>query len=174
MQTGLLNNLSNSATAAVAGEAFRFPAQRDLYALWCDKRGTRKLPPWSSFDPVELRRWLGNLNLLDVVDGGKDFRYRVHGTTIAAKVGADMTGRLVSQWHEPFRSEAFYTYGKVVAAAAPFLVRDCESLGDYYFLHYRLVLPLSDNGETVDRLLTLLTLTDTRVQAGPVEMVKLP
>lgn len=174
MQPGLHKNFDDLATAAVAGEAFRFPAQRDLYALWCDKRGARKMPPWSSFDPVALRRWLGNLNLLDVIEGGSDFRYRVHGTTIAAKVGADMTGKLVSQWHEPFRSEAFSTYRQIVAAAAPFLVRDCESLGDYHFLHYRLVLPLSDDGTRVDRILTLLTLTDTRAAFGPAEMIKLP
>jgi hypothetical protein len=53
-------------------------------------------------------------------------------------------------------------------------VRDCESLGDYYFLHFRLVLPLSDNGQTVDRILTLLTLTDTRTPSAPAEMIKLP
>lgn len=174
MQTEILKNFGDPALAVTAGQAFRFPAQRDLYALWCERRGSAKMPPWSKFDPIELRRWLGNLNLLDVVDGGRDFRYRVHGTTIAAKVGADMTGKCVSEWHEPFRSEAFSTYRQVVTAASPYLVRDCESLGDYYFLHFRLVLPLSDNGQTVDRILTLLTLTDTRTPSAPAEMIKLP
>lgn len=174
MQTEILKNFSDPAVAVTAGEAFRFPAQRDLYALWCERRGTAKMPSWSRFDPIELRRWLGNLNLLDVVDNGRDFRYRVHGTTIAAKVGTDMTGRCVSEWQEPFRSEAFSTYRHIVTTAAPHLVRDCESLGDYHFLHFRLVLPLSDNGQTVDRILTLLTLTDTRAPAAPAEMIALP
>lgn len=171
MDPAIRNNFSDPASAALAGDAFRFPAQRDLYSLWCDKRGLRKMPPWSVFDPVELRRWLGNLNLLDVIEGGRDFRYRVHGTTIAAKIGTDMTGKLTSQWHEPFRSEAFKTYRHVIAARTPHLVRDCETMGDYHHLHYRLVLPLSDNDADVDRILTLLTLTDTRTTYSPAELV---
>jgi hypothetical protein len=47
-------------------------------------------------DPVLLRPALGYINLLEPVDGGRDFRYRLYGSCIAEVTGDDLTGRRVS------------------------------------------------------------------------------
>jgi hypothetical protein len=48
-------------------------------------------------DPHEMRPALGFISLLDVVDGGADFRYRLFGTIPTAVSGFDMTRRWLSQ-----------------------------------------------------------------------------
>jgi hypothetical protein len=61
----------------------------DLLELWKVKRGDRRMPAWRDFAVPELQRWLGHLNLLEIVDGGADFRFRVYGTKITAAFGVD-------------------------------------------------------------------------------------
>lgn len=55
------------------------------------------IPDWADVDPVGLLPWMGWITLYDVVDGGRDIRYRLVGTRITEQAGVDLTGRLVSQ-----------------------------------------------------------------------------
>ena len=68
-----------------------------LIRYWDEKRRGAGLPPASAIDPVEMRPALGYIMLLDVLDGGADFRYRLYGTRIVERTGVDWTGRLVSE-----------------------------------------------------------------------------
>jgi len=82
-----------------------------LPAEACDKADARALliwwnalprdggtiPEWRTVDPVRLLPWMGWITLYDVVDGGRDIRYRLVGSRIAEQAGIDLTGRLVSQ-----------------------------------------------------------------------------
>jgi hypothetical protein len=54
------------------------------------------LPHVKQIDPIELRPALGYVMLMDAVDGGCDFRYRLYGSFIASVSGFDMTGKLLS------------------------------------------------------------------------------
>jgi len=53
--------------------------------------------PAAMLDPSEFRPALGYVNVVEPVDGGRDFRFRIFGTFVAAVTGRDLTGRLVSQ-----------------------------------------------------------------------------
>lgn len=55
------------------------------------------LPDWQAVDPVQLLPWMGWISLYDVIDGGRDIRYRLVGSRISEQAGIDLTGRLVSQ-----------------------------------------------------------------------------
>lgn len=55
----------------------------------------------ASFDPFQLRPWLGYIMILDTVPESDDFRYRMYGTRIAEHSGFDMTGKLVSAFDSP-------------------------------------------------------------------------
>jgi hypothetical protein len=44
-----------------------------------------------------MRRALGYVMLVDVVENGQDFRYRLFGSAVAAVSGFDMTGKLLSE-----------------------------------------------------------------------------
>jgi len=115
------------------------------------------MPAWSELDPIELRRWLGDLNLLQVIDGGRDFRYRVHGTNISGLHGIEMTGKLVSDWPPLIRARALATYRRAVADAKAYLVTEAELLQRHPRANSRLVLPFGE-GATVDKMLVHLVI----------------
>lgn len=71
---------------------------RTLLSWWKrQRRGDAAVPDWHDVDPVTLLPWMGWITLYDVVDGGRDIRYRLVGSRIAEQAGVDLTGRLVSQ-----------------------------------------------------------------------------
>jgi hypothetical protein len=75
---------------------------QDLLSWWQALRRHPDLPAPDSIDPLQIRPALGYVLLLDVVDDGEDFRYRLFGSTLSEVSGFDMTGRLASE-HEAGR-----------------------------------------------------------------------
>lgn len=69
---------------------------RALAALWWSLPLDGRLPHLSRIRPFDMRKALGHVMVLDVIEGGRDFRYRLFGSTIARILGFDMTGRLLS------------------------------------------------------------------------------
>jgi PAS domain len=55
------------------------------------------LPHLREIDPFKLRPALGYLMVLDPIEGGRDFRYRLYGSTIARISNLEMTGRKASE-----------------------------------------------------------------------------
>jgi hypothetical protein len=135
---------------------FRFPEQSELFQLWLSKRGTRAMPEKRDFTAPDLRPWLGDIHLIEVIDQGKDFRYLIFGTDIARYYDVEMTRRFVSEWPEAMRELAFATYRRVVRDNCAYLVRQNEVAHDRVFSNHRLVLPLSKDGAAVDHILTHL------------------
>jgi hypothetical protein len=70
---------------------------RFLSEFWSAHRDAGGLPHHDRINPFALQPALGYLMLLDIVDGGMDFRYRLYGSRIANISGFDMTGRLMSE-----------------------------------------------------------------------------
>ncbi len=71
---------------------------RALLAWWqALPRDDHPIPDWDDVDPVSLLPWMGWISLYDVIDGGRDIRYRLVGSRITEQAGVDLTGRLVSQ-----------------------------------------------------------------------------
>ncbi len=135
---------------------FRFPEQLDLFQFWLRKRGKRAMPEKADLAAPELRPWLGDIHLIEVIEQGKDFRYLIFGTDIARHYDVEMTRKLVSEWPEAMRVAAFETYRRVVRDKCAYLVRQNEVALDRLFSNHRLVLPLSSNGAAVDHILTHL------------------
>ena len=73
------------------------PPLAALLEYWLSLRKGDDLPPADSIDPLCMRRALGYVLLVDAVDEGRDFRYRLFGSAVAAVSGFDMTGRLLSE-----------------------------------------------------------------------------
>lgn len=71
------------------------PVFQKLATYWRAKRGDRDLPLRSDVDPLELKPYLGSLNLIDCLPELADFRYRLIGTNIVAAYGRDSTGKTV-------------------------------------------------------------------------------
>jgi hypothetical protein len=132
---------------------FQHPELRDLLALWNKKRGSRRMPAWPDFSVPELKSWLGNLNLLDILDGGADFRFRVHGTKVAATVGVDQTGRLFSELPPSVGVQLRADYSTAVREGRPSLVVRPGSVYKDFMPTEKLILPLSKDDTLPDMLL---------------------
>jgi hypothetical protein len=68
-----------------------------LAARWSARDPAVPLPGVASIDALDLQPALGHIILLDPVDGGRDFRFRVYGTAIVAVSGFDLSRRLLSE-----------------------------------------------------------------------------
>jgi len=64
----------------------------DFAAYWESLRRGRELPTRSDIVFEDLRPWIGQISLVDVVDRPRRFRWRLVGTRIAERMGRDSTG----------------------------------------------------------------------------------
>ncbi|MDF1792810.1 MAG: PAS domain-containing protein [Thalassobaculaceae bacterium] len=63
--------------------------------IWEAKRGARAMPDRGDFEIEDLAPWFGHVIIMDIIDGGANFRYRLVGTTITKFLNRDYTGRTV-------------------------------------------------------------------------------
>jgi hypothetical protein len=125
-------------------------------------------------DPFALKPALGYILLIDVLEDGADFRYRLYGSEIARVAGFDMTGKRTSEMVTGSLASNFYIAGYRA------LLRRPEPLFTWHEMPMqitinnwdRIVLPLSDAQGRITRILTcnmpgqpfLLHAGDTRRQ----------
>jgi hypothetical protein len=130
-----------------------------LHRFWLDKkrRAGGRLPRRSEIRPEDLKPWLGWVNLLEVVDGGRDFVFRLYGSNVAREFGRDLTGRGVGDLppeHVPIVTAPF---ARVIRERVPCASRHHILFEDgRSFVWERLILPLAEDGATVDILLIAL------------------
>ena len=72
------------------------PSLFSLLQFWSDAAGTDDVPSRDRLDAFTLRPWLGHISIYEAVDGGKDFRIRLEGTSIVAITGEDWIGKHAS------------------------------------------------------------------------------
>lgn len=134
------------------------PLLNELVAYWEAKRAGRMAPRRSDVDPVELKAHLPHLLLLDVLQAGVDFRYRLIGTDIVQGMGHDSTGRRVSEVfadHPALLKSVLERFRRVVAERVPSFTRG-RTLWVPDREHRRYVsvgMPLSDDGVHVNMIL---------------------
>src|SRR5690348_15202544 len=129
---------------------------RFLLRYWSELAGARAMPSSKEIDALEMRPALGYINLLDVIEGGEDFRYRVFGSTIAAVAGYDMTGRTVSALKvAPYMAEfALASCRAVVLRGEPLLTEHRPPASAVPTVAWHgLILPLAGDEGAVTRLL---------------------
>ena len=144
-------------------DAMRLDAQRELYDYWTELRGGRVMPKRSEIDPVAIPRVLPNLALVDLEGEGEALRLRVRllGTTLVERYG-ERTGKYLDEY------QLGKTYAQIHAAYAECANQRAPhaSEGDYWTEddHHlkvaRLLLPLSDDGESADTILVGLFYLD--------------
>ncbi len=130
----------------------------DLKAYWDAKRGRRRMPAAAEIDPVEMASHLGQLCLIDVTRQPLRFRWRLIGSAVVDTLRLDPTGDYLDagEWRAAFESVA-QSCRWVVRERAP--LRSLGTLPHAGFgrIGYESVeLPLSGDGENVDRILSQL------------------
>ncbi|WP_428248052.1 PAS domain-containing protein [Ferrovibrio sp.] len=69
---------------------------RTGYAYWQAKCAGRPMPVRADLQPPEMLPFLGHILLLDVLNGPRDFRYRLIGTAVDSHMNGRYTGLLAS------------------------------------------------------------------------------
>jgi hypothetical protein len=136
-------------------DAIKHPRLRQLYDYWNGKRCDRLMPARADLDPVDIRFAIGDVVMAEVVDGDPPrFRIRLHGTNLAERTNFDLTGKMLDDMPVPeFRELVTRSFRKVVRTRQS-LHALAERLLDGRMQRYEaIILPLSSDGERVDRLM---------------------
>lgn len=136
-----------------------------LLEWWLQARDGTAAPPVEVVDPFALRPALGHLSLLDVIDGGADFRYRVHGSLTAARARWEWTGRRVSEIDTPLRFFFLVNYRAVTRRRQPLFSTHTPPAEVRMTAWHRLILPLGRH-EEVERLLVGILPTQRQDERG--------
>jgi hypothetical protein len=128
------------------------PRLRQLLEFWLVQRGDRPMPDRSAIDAIALWEWLGNLALVEADPAG-EFKYRVYGTGLAEYYGRDLTGKTTASLRPEVRELVCKEYCAVCDTGQPLLVTHTRRVRDQRMLVEKLILPFSQDGRVVDRLL---------------------
>ena len=125
-----------------------------LYDYWNEKRGARRFPARGDIDPLEFGYLLGWIMLIDVSHDPIRFRFRVYGSEITSRMGADMTGKDLDEHpHPEFARQVTKAWTRTVERGEPTCTRFEGWVGDRHLRFESLRLPLSSDGERIDMLL---------------------
>jgi hypothetical protein len=124
-----------------------------LYALWKQTGGDR-LPARAHFTPPQLKRWMGNLAIVRLVPPHGRLRVDLVGTHIVEIDGVDSTGRFLDEIAPPHAVDLLLEpYRTVLDHGEPHYHRFTPPSRPLTAVH-RLLLPLADDGVTIDRILS--------------------
>ena len=128
-----------------------------FYDYWASLRRGRKMPSRKDIDPLQMPSgYLPNLMLIEVLNNPRRYRYRLVGTTVVNASGEDRTGQYFNEFDFfKIHPVVMQQYDDAVDMARPlYSLEPFTNLrnGSNYEVD-RLLLPLSDDGESVDMLL---------------------
>lgn len=132
-------------------------SHRDIRAMldyWRGKCAGRPMPARSDLDPADIRPFLPYVTLVDVVADERRFVYRLIGTMEVALRGGDPTGKsVVEAFFGRSAESVLQKYEIVCTTREPYHERDDYQVVDRYVGEENLFLPLSDDGEQVNKIL---------------------
>lgn len=116
------------------------------------------LPQRRAIDPTAIPELLPNIMMLDVLDDGGDFRYRLAGTAVEHNFGASIKGFILSEIVRAFPSvePILEVKRRCVATASPYA---CDA---NVFTHfgtkkqvYCFAMPLAEDGQKVSQIFAI-------------------
>lgn len=126
-----------------------------LHDYWEAKRDGRPFPARADIDPLELRELLPNIFIIEVLAEAPHFRYRLSGSKVDEIHGQNLTGKSPRDIKTPeVATMVEDQYRAALADRRPrcdhvkLLARD-----DTYWHYERLILPLSDDGQSINMFL---------------------
>jgi hypothetical protein len=113
------------------------------------------MPSRADLDPIDIRFVIGDLILADVIDETPPrFRIRLHGTNLSERTSFDLTGKMLDEMPAPeFRELSYRSFRKVVRTGEPLHAIADRVLDGRTHRYEAILMPLSSDGEAVDRLL---------------------
>ena len=136
-------------------EHVRNPALRHVISYWFDMCGSRPMPARRDINPIKIPSALAQIWLCDYLSESGRFRYRLAGEEINDFWGFNLSGKYLDEI-VPAERLASVTNKFRMALELPAIVYDraCLSLTEEIKRNgERIILPLSDDGRTVNALL---------------------
>lgn len=94
---------------------------------WWRRRGDLAMPRRKDISPSDMKSHLSHILLADVIEGGRDFRYRLVGFELQRFFSGNPTGSLMTEALAPFGAETvdatLEIYRMAVRRGAPIRVR---------------------------------------------------
>jgi hypothetical protein len=117
--------------------------------------GPADMPNRRDFRPADVAWLLGRIYLIDVLDSGVDYCFRLFGTFWEKMYGTDLTGKLLSEIEATGNLTALRgDYDKVVAARTPFFHPGKLVWPNQISINYeRLLVPFSGDDSQVSLIL---------------------
>lgn len=131
------------------------PALEALCRWWRATRPAGGIPSIDMVDPIELKEALGYLMILDVLEDGWDYRYRLYGTEIARHAKRDYTGQKTSDLKVFSTIPIFYIacYRAVLSRPEPLTTHNQPPIDVATSSWTRLILPLAGPDGRIARFL---------------------
>lgn len=134
--------------------------QRWMLTYWTRIRGEQPLPAWANLDEAELDSCFDDLSIIDVLphNGTHIFRIRNHGKNVGAMFADECAGKLLADTlPDATRAATLETYEYATGARMPvFTTSEVNDAQGRVVLYERLLLPFSENGKRVTRILAFL------------------
>ncbi len=132
------------------------PLISEFYDYWDRKRRGRALPSRADLDPVEMKRWLSGIQIVEVLENPRRLQYRLLGQNEIDARGFNATGLPVEEGFIcASKEDALANYNRAIDGRT--MVFDWSPIphaGGFYVDQQAIFLPLSTNGVDVDRVIT--------------------
>ncbi len=116
-----------------------------------------RLPPREAFSPETLGRLLGRISLLEPIDGGRDFRFRIHAGIAADVGGLDLGGKRVGEMPYPdYREAIVRLFAAALEVEAPQLERMRINWFGTIYDYIDVAVPLYDETRGTPVILSIL------------------
>jgi hypothetical protein len=124
--------------------------------LWHSLRDANGRVTPEQIDPFALKPALGYILLIDVLEDGADFYYRLYGSEVARVAGFDMTGKRTSQIVTGSLASTFYIAGYRALLQRPEPLFTWHEMPMQITINNwdRIVLPLTGTDGRITRILT--------------------
>lgn len=128
-------------------------------SYWMSKRGERSMPRKRDIDPTDIPpKILPNLQIIEVINGGARFRYRLIGTALVDAYGKDFSGLIVDELFPDGRLDFVQgLYRSVCSSKAPIFSRNkYHTPRNVDLFSTRIYMPLSEDDLAVQNILGVM------------------
>ncbi|RMF08140.1 MAG: PAS domain-containing protein [Alphaproteobacteria bacterium] len=131
------------------------PALRAVLDHWTSCKENTDIPLRKNVNPAAIVRHLPYVGMVDVLEDGKDFRFRLLGNDIGQLVGSGSSKRLLSEYpNRRGRDQMAELFKACLDYRQPVYSHGTLEHYDRAFTTFKtLCLPLSEDGQTVTTLL---------------------
>ncbi|WP_169568562.1 PAS domain-containing protein [Sneathiella limimaris] len=138
----------------VTADDFKLEIHQTVWNYWQKLRGDEEIAIYDTIDPIDLNRAIGYILLLEPNEDLTDFRYRVYGSTIAERFGAEMTGKWVTEFKGGQKELSICQYSLVLSRKWPIYSEHYTSIRDFKRTKWcRLILPMQHQSGAINRIL---------------------